>query len=546
MKRFITACAICAFLFTGSVAIGDHSGQHTWSGLGAGNNWSTAGNWVSAEPTLSGDDVTITSPGTAVSNHDSSAAASSFGSLILGGTMNFRSSNTNDIAFTGTSFTGDCKLSGSSDTGLGSATVGTGSLTLTLLGNGGRDAGTLKVDADGASAARALTLAQSGAGSGGLTTSGLVTLEAYRSGSGDASLTVNANSGSKYFFPNTMLFYGDPTNGHAVATFNEDTDVTASTSSTGVIGDVDITVATSKTFNAKALSIDASAAIIDLTGPGTMGATSLTIDADTPAEARDLTVKGAGIYDINGAVTLSSDTAADSLPAKLKVDSTATNFRPDSIDVSGTFTSAHTGSYVEMDFDADVVVQSSGSAFDGFCDIDIAANKKYTALATTVGSTSGVSDVQIGFDTSPGSGEFEATTLTISAGDGSGEYAILRNTSGTLDINGEFKLEEGSYTDDNSDYAKFIYEAAATDVQPNSMRMVGEAVLDLNESMGVDGEFRIELKGSLDTSGQPDIDLAENVELKFESFVIDATHGAVTLQPTFASGSQIVTGAVSF
>jgi hypothetical protein len=241
----------------------------------------------------------------------------------------------------------------------------------------------------------------------------------------------------------------------------------------------------------------------------------------------------AGTLDVSSTLLVQ---AAHSVAADAMLYVSGGTCEPGTLDFQGSGSSSY--GYAIGQFDADTTVDTSTTA-DGFVVIDIDADMTLQPKATTIGSTAHATDVQIGYASSPGTGTFQPTTLTIKGGDGSGEYAILRHTSGTLDTQtldgtGKLLIEEGTYSTDHSDYGELTVSSGTT-ATPEKMEMKGDARLDLDADMTVSGEFRITEAYSAD----PTIDLAANVTLTVGSIVIDGGTNGVVLQPTFASGSSI-------
>lgn len=373
------------------------------------------------------------------------------------------------------------------------------------------------------------------AGTGGtLDMDGTLLIQAADSTDRDATLWISTGT----FSPGTLDFRGSATesNGHAVGNF----DVSVSgTSSTTVRGYADIDVLSPQALSVGSLTVGNS------TDPAYLSITSDTASETPCVSATSMTVRAADTADKDSTCKLSTGTLDTSSSLSVQASHSAAadamlwvasgTCTPATLEFQGSGSSSY--GYAIGQFDADTTVDTSTTA-DGFAVIDVDTGKTFQPKATTIGSTAHAADVRIGYVSSPGTGTFQPTTLTIKGGDGSGEYAILRHTAGTLDTSGKLMIEEGTYGTDHTDYAELIASSSSDQAYtPSSMEMKGDARLDLDANMTVSGEFRI----TEAYSAAPTVDLAANVTVSVGSFVIDGGTNGVLVQPTFASGSKIQT-----
>jgi hypothetical protein len=175
---------------------------------------------------------------------------------------------------------------------------------------------------------------------------------------------------------------------------------------------------------------------------------------------------------------------------------------PGTLDFQGSGSSSY--GYAIGWFDAGATVGTSTTA-DGFVVIDIDTDMTLQPKATTIGSTAHATDVQIGFDDSPGTGTFQPTTLTIQAGDGAGEDTVLRHTAGTLDTSSALSVQASHSA--AADATLWVADGTCT---PYSMEFegsttsssYGHAVANFDADVTVDS-------GSTTTAiGYTDIDVA--------------------------------------
>jgi len=110
MKPLITVLGICALVLTPGIASAD---LHTWDG-DIGSDWSEGDNWTSDVAPATSDDITITDNSTtSTCIYDSSAAASPYGTLTIGGSMTLTVSRSGGLEFEGlTTVSGSWDLTG--------------------------------------------------------------------------------------------------------------------------------------------------------------------------------------------------------------------------------------------------------------------------------------------------------------------------------------------------------------------------------------------------------------------------------------------------
>jgi hypothetical protein len=334
---------------------------------------------------------------------------------------------------------------------------------------------------------------------GTLDVNGTVQLNASTSADAEAWLVVASDA---IFEPDDLdLNGGDTADRRAGLDLSEDVLVESATS-TDIDGYADINITTGKTLWARATVIGSSQNVesyvrINQNGQtGEFDADSMTLwTGDAANEDVYLQVCN-GTLDVNGEVELNGSTSVDA-EAELEVSSGAT-LSPDYFDVNGGDSSNRCA---VLDCNESVTVQSSGTDFEGYCDIDIATYKTFTALGTTVNAANGVSDVMIGAES--GTGTFLATTLFITAGDGAGEDARFRHSYGTGTISGE--LEMNASTSVNAEAELYVaatataFSAGAADFNGGSSSSQ-RVVLDFDQSVS---------SGASDFDGYCSIDIAD-------------------------------------
>ena len=133
-----------------------------------------------------------------------------------------------------------------------------------------------------------------------------------------------------------------------------------------------------------------------------------------------------------------------------------------------------------------------------------------------------------------GTGTISAATVTITGGTDSGDDVTLEIVAGTVSTSGLFKI-----TDSNAAAYAEVWVTSSGTLSPDSMELAGDARLTLDADVTVDNEFKI--TDGFDRPQAGGVDLATDVTLTVDCFTIDGATNGVTLSPTFASGSSIVT-----
>jgi hypothetical protein len=503
---------MCALIASaGSIAATD-----TWDGGGYGDCWNTPGNWLDDSTPAATDDAVIDTVGGGWPKLCQNETIANL--LMRNGTSGSPTQiNTYDGANSWTLTV----------TNMFTVTDTDSSCYVEQLGSGEIDAASVTITAGDTAGEHATLLVSAGT----LDVNGEVELNASTSVNAETELEISSGA---TFTPNYLdINGGSDANRDAVLDFNES--VTVQSSGTDFDGYCKVDVAASKTFTALGTTIDALALESDVTighesGTGTFSATTMFITAG------DTNDYDARFRHSSGTSTVSSElemNASVSANAEAELYVTATGFTVGTLDVNG---GDSTSRRVVLDLDQDVT--SGGSDFDGFCDIDIANSMTFTAGNTRIGSDELASDVQIGFDASPGAGTFSAESISIEGGDDGGEYAILRLTSGTLSTaSGErVRIREGSASGVDTDYAQLVVSSGAT-FSPYDMAMQGKAMIDFDADVTVSDDF--EIVGA--NSNNPTIDLADNVDLTVNgTFAIEGGAAGVTVDPTFGSSAQIV------
>jgi len=209
---------------------------------------------------------------------------------------------------------------------------------------------------------------------------------------------------------------------------------------------------------------------------------SLLIDADTPGAARSFTKAGAGTLDVNGPLTIKGDLSADH-DATLVL--SAGSITPDSMVLQGSTNSSYGYAILDLDQDLTVGNASDSVSVAGYAEIDVAnpgTAKVFEAKDMDVGD----GQLTTFCEKRTGTGELDATGLTITAGNDANEEATFKLSAGTLDVNGTITVDSGTAS---GTHAKLWHSVGTA--TPDSMVLDGydtnaRAKLDLDQTFTVD------------------------------------------------------------
>lgn len=271
---------------------------------------------------------------------------------------------------------------------------------------------------------------------------------------------------------------------------------------------------------------------VEQLGIGEIEPLSCTITAgDTNNEHATLEFS-AGTLDVLSVIQLNSSTSCNA-EATLVISDPAT-FTSNLLDVRGGDDPDYRRALLY--FDSNMPMQSDASNFDGDCDVFIGASKKFTSGNMRVGSDELRTAVVIG--SASYTGEFELAEdadISIEGGNGSGEYATLTVSYGTLDAShcSRVRIREGTYSSDHSDYASFVIGSNAT-AELDDVAMQDDARLTVNANTTVGDDFEL----SATSSTAPSITLGSSITLTINgAFAIEAGASDISIVPTFNGGS---------
>ena len=249
-----------------------------------------------------------------------------------------------------------------------------------------------------------------------------------------------------------------------------------------VTGYAAVDVEASYTFTARDVEVGDGAltTLFDMrTGTGTMTATSLDIIPGNAASEHARFLLSAGTLDVNGEVDLTGAASVDA-DATMQVSSGAT-FEPNSLDLNGATNVSY--GYAILDLDEDVTVGNASDSVSvtGYAEIDVAnpgTAKVFYAKDMDVG------DGQLATfcEKKTGTGELDATGLTITAGNSANEEATFKLSAGTLDVNGTITVDSGTASGAHARLWSTVTTLEFTDMTLDGHNSNARAILDLDES----------------------------------------------------------------
>ncbi len=272
---------------------------------------------------------------------------------------------------------------------------------------------------------------------------------------------------------------------------------------------------------------------------GTYTVASIVLNSDTNNEEAGLNVTGGSLTTTGRVSVHADDDAGSDLPARLYV--VGGTFAPYQLEFVGR--DASEGSHAFGAFEVDVTVGSATSSTTvlGIVHIDVTSSKVLAAKAVTVGNGMRMAELQIGFADPPGTGEFDATSLSCEVGDASGEDCVIRHTSGTLDVTGAVTLTASSSVSAEAEWRV----SSGTTVTVDGVVLAGGDATAERVYLEFDADVTVGTSTGTSVTGVADADLGTNVEFVTNAFKVGDGTTAADFELLSASASTGLVQATS-